>query len=128
MYHVDFEKNILYSSHMSPKVDIVRRTGAGDLPKSWFGELLNKPDINGTFQSKEGSRVSVEMNPAESSKEQPIVAVKSELFKGHVRYPGVGDPYQGSERRTIYISKKTGRGAQCLTTDAKLVIQLKDKK
>ena len=113
---------------MSPKIRIEARESSGGKTDKWTGTLIDQPDQDGLFRAKiKGVKVKVSMNPEESTSQQPVVAVESDFFKGHLREPGTRDPYFGNERRTVYVSRKTGRGAQTLTSDTKLIVELQSK-
>jgi len=106
---------------MSPKIEIQPRNSGTE---RWTGLLVDSPDKNGSYKVEQSQEnIEVDMNPPESTEEQPVIAIKSNIFRGHERDPLVGDPYYGNERRTIFLNED-GRGAQCLTTDTKIVVQL----
>ena len=105
---------------MSPEL-VIERTSQGN-PKSDRPEgiIANTPDTDGEYSLNAGGTVEVEMNPPENKDEKTrVIALTSNLFKGHVR----GTGKRGSARRTIHLRK--GEGATMLSSHEILRVKLK---
>lgn len=110
------------------EIKIISRVSSPDIVEGeFYGTLAKVPNRDGEYPtSVDGQTVVVEMRPPEQ--QQPThknaIALTSEVFIGHLRIPLTGgEPYYGSSRRVIDLSKG-GTGGQSLDGNRRLVVSL----